>query len=449
MEAGTRNSDGSVVGIEALAADVEALRRRTRAVCTRLNQAHGHLVAVAVELLERGLWAEGGVRSPEHWLMVRAGVSPATARDVVRLARRSVELPEATEALRDGTLSLDQAAVVARHVPASHSVAATDLARDCTVPQLRRVLSRYSFHEPGGEHGPGADEGTVRLPPPTPAQQAGPGSVREDPLLTMATDPASGLFTLRFTAPVSVGALVEQAVREAKDALFSAGQTGATLADALVEVANRSLSGVEGTARSRKYQVNVHLDTDGGWLPGVGRVPDHLLRRMTCDGGLVPVWESEGRPVNLGRTTRIVPERIRRLVLARDGGCAYPGCVSTGHVDVHHVWHWSQGGPTDLDNLVALCAHHHDNHHAGAFGISADPDRPGRFDFTGRGGWRLRPLHADPPEPPGGPPAGDDVGHTHRDDDDGPPTPTWLGPTGAHLDTRWVDIRPNPPPPAA
>ena len=144
MERGARNSDGSVVGIEAVTEDVEAVRARTRAVCTRLNRDHGELVEITRELLERELWFEGGIRSAEHWLMVRAGLSPATARDIVRMARRAVELPEAMESLTVGTLSLDQASVLTRHVPATHSVAATDLARRCTVPQLRRVLSRLA-----------------------------------------------------------------------------------------------------------------------------------------------------------------------------------------------------------------------------------------------------------------------------------------------------------------
>lgn len=460
MERGTRNSDGSVVGIEAVAADLEEVRERTRVVCTRLNRAHAELVSITVDLLERSLWAEGGVRSAEHWLMVRAGLSPASARDVVRMARRALELPEAMESLRAGTLSLDQASVLTRHVPATHSASATDLARQCTVPQLRRVLSRYGFQDGSGDDGGRGDgdgsEGSDVQPDGdgsvtrerTAAEGAGPHRVREDPTLSMSTS-EDGVFTLRYTAPASVGALVEQAIREAKDALFAAGQAQATLADALVEVANRSLSGLEGTGRSRKYRVNVHLDIDGGWLPGIGRLPSHLLRAVTCEGTLVPVWESHGRPVNLGRSVRIVPERVRRLVIARDGGCAYPGCIATGHVDVHHVVHWTQGGPTDVDNLVALCAFHHDSHHAGQFGIAAEPQRPGRFVFTGRGGWVLEPLHAVPDPPTSGPPGDDE----HADGEDctahEEPPPTWRGPTGEHLDTRWVDILPNPPPTSA
>lgn len=98
MERGARNSDGSVVVIEAVAADLEGVRERTRVVCSRLNRTHADLVAIAVDLFERELWAEGGT-----------GLG----------------------ALVDGAR---------RHVPATHSSAATDLARQCTVPQLRRVL---------------------------------------------------------------------------------------------------------------------------------------------------------------------------------------------------------------------------------------------------------------------------------------------------------------------
>ena len=40
----------------------------------------------------------------------------------------------------------------------------------------------------------------------------------------------------------------------------------------------------------------------------------------------------------------------------RDGGCAFPGCgTPSGWCDAHHIVHWNDGGPTDLDNLI-LCA---------------------------------------------------------------------------------------------
>jgi hypothetical protein len=42
-------------------------------------------------------WGDGGFRSPEHYLVVRAGLSAAQARDVVAVARRGAELPAVKE----------------------------------------------------------------------------------------------------------------------------------------------------------------------------------------------------------------------------------------------------------------------------------------------------------------------------------------------------------------
>ena len=50
-----------------------------------------------------------------------------------------------------------------------------------------------------------------------------------------------GRFSLRFSAPADLGALVQAALKEAKDALFRAGHPEVTLGDAMVEVAGRSL----------------------------------------------------------------------------------------------------------------------------------------------------------------------------------------------------------------
>ena len=57
--------------------------------------------------------------------------------------------------------------------------------------------------------------------------------------LSMCT--RQGRFELRFSAPADVGALVEAAVAEARDALFAAGVPEVSGAGALVEVCARSL----------------------------------------------------------------------------------------------------------------------------------------------------------------------------------------------------------------
>ena len=116
-----------------------------------------------------------------------------------------------------------------------------------------------------------------------------------------------GRFELRFSAPADAGALVQAAVTEAKDALFAAGVPQVTWADALVEICQRSLAGVTSPGRRDSFRVYVHLDADGGWLNGAPRLPHHLVRKLTCEGTMQPLWERAGVPVSVGRALRIVP----------------------------------------------------------------------------------------------------------------------------------------------
>src|SRR5699024_7048140 len=140
------------------------------------------------------------------------------------------------------------------------------------------------------------------------------------PELSMRYDD-DGRFQLRYSAPGHIGALVEQAIREAKDALFTAARDGGSRqvtpprrdgddcawehtarpshADALAEVAPRSLSAVTNTGRASHYRVYLHLSTDGAWIGGGHALPTRLLARFLTDGILQPIWETQGRPVSV------------------------------------------------------------------------------------------------------------------------------------------------------
>lgn len=458
----------AILEVEAYAGDVDDVHARTREVCGRINRGHAELVEIMAGLLESGLWAEGGIRSPEHWLTVRGGLAPGRARDIVTMARRWDELPETVASLMAGRLSIDQASVVAQHVPATHSRAATALAEKATVNQLRRVLPRFGFPEdksaPGDKSGSGdtAESGGSAQPgggsesgdttepqdktasgdwaEPGDRTEPRPDPIAEKPQLQMYT--RDGRFHLRYDGPESDGALIEKATREAKESLFQAGQTDATLADGLLEVANRSLSCVESTSRMNKYRIYVHLDTAGGWMDRGGRLPKHMLDRLTCDGVLQPVWETEGHPVNVGRAQRIVPRRTRRLIEARDKGCRFPGCgTSGGHVEVHHIRHWRDDGLTNTSELVCLCSYHHDAHHRGEFGIKGNANELDGLAFTGRGGWPLHPLtpqHPMTPQPPRHLRIVDDVRSGPE-----PPPPDFHGPLGERLHPKWLDLPAN------
>ena len=85
------------------------------------------------------------------------------------------------------------------------------------------------------------------------------------------------------------------------------------------------------------------------------------LRMMSCNASIIPaVLNSKGEPLDVGRAQRAFPASIRRAVILRDGGCAYPGC-NMPHIysEIHHIRHWQDNGPTSLENAVMLCRYHH------------------------------------------------------------------------------------------
>ncbi len=83
---------------------------------------------------------------------------------------------------------------------------------------------------------------------------------------------------------------------------------------------------------------------------------------------------ADGLPVGIGRTSRKIPGWLSRQIRRRDNGCRFPGCERTRWAHVHHLVHWADGGPTDLDNLASLCTYHHRLVHEGGWRITGDPN---------------------------------------------------------------------------
>lgn len=96
-------------------------------------------------------------------------------------------------------------------------------------------------------------------------------------------------------------------------------------------------------------------------LDGAGDLDAASARRIACDCKVVPaVLGSDSEPLDVGRASYTVPTALRRALVLRDGGCAFPGCDRPhGWCHSHHVRHWADGGSTELNNLVLLCGHHH------------------------------------------------------------------------------------------
>uniref|UniRef100_UPI0039BFA9EC HNH endonuclease signature motif containing protein n=1 Tax=Lentzea alba TaxID=2714351 RepID=UPI0039BFA9EC len=98
------------------------------------------------------------------------------------------------------------------------------------------------------------------------------------------------------------------------------------------------------------------------------RVSADQVRQLACSAGIIPlVLGTQSQPLDVGRKARTFTAGIRRLLVTRDRGCAFPGCDRhPKHCDAHHIQHWADGGATSVDNGVLLCRHHHRLiHHSG------------------------------------------------------------------------------------
>lgn len=95
-------------------------------------------------------------------------------------------------------------------------------------------------------------------------------------------------------------------------------------------------------------------------------VTPETARRLACDAAVTQLTRDGGSTIDVGRTTRTIPPAIRTALIARDQGCTHPGCGRPHRwCDAHHIQHWADGGPTNLDNLTLLCRRHHRIVHEG------------------------------------------------------------------------------------
>lgn len=131
-------------------------------------------------------------------------------------------------------------------------------------------------------------------------------------------------------------------------------------------------------------------DVPAGTLPrcgvvGGGPLEPRTAERLACTGKVsLAISDVHGEILHLGRARRLASRAQRRALRLRDGTCVFPGCHQSKHLDAHHLTPWSEGGPTDLDELALLCRRHHVMVHEGGLRLvrrrSASPGGSIRTD---------------------------------------------------------------------
>ena len=331
-----------------------------------------------------GARADGGV-STVSWLRSHCGMTVKAAAYRVHLARTLGELPATLDSARAGRASFTNVTMIAH------------LAEDVGVAQvapLEHILvGAAETLEPGA----------MRV-----LTQA--TRLRLDPDGVLADDNHAHerrwfeceetydhVYVLRGELDAESGALVKTAIDALSHGLRCGELRSASQrrADALVELAAAQLRcgehrDVHGqrphltlTVSAAALRSGADADAQPAELRGVGPIHPETARRIACDAvrtvvTVAPAGDgaasvsgvdrdrgdgfvsARATPLSVGRATRTVPAHIRTALHLRDQGCRFPGCdAPPAWTDGHHIIHWADGGPTELENLVSLCRRHH------------------------------------------------------------------------------------------
>lgn len=365
---------------------------RMRRVVNRLEAAF----TGATRLFDRSQeWSAEGAVSAAAWLRGHCRLSPPESHQRVKVGRALERMPATRVAFESGEISYSHARVLAGPVDEQNEEAfrgveevLVGVARECSPSELRRVVEHWRMNL-DGDRGAGAANDRYerrRLH----VSRTFWGMVAVDGLL----DPEGGEILL-----TALQGLIDAGRDAQGDPRRSMPQRRA---DALVEACRSVLDGrVPVTRGGERPHISVVVSLEalssitlGSFDPiscaggprcdaaHLGPVSPETALRWACDAGISRVITgARGEPLEVGRQRRTVTGAQRRAIVVRDCGCRFPGCDRPPAWCVpHHLRHWADGGPTDLDNLLLLCHRHHRMVHEGQWGIELD----------GEGGVRVR-----------------------------------------------------------
>lgn len=381
------------------------------------NAIDGRIVEIVAEVDRDGLWATTGARSVAALVGWKTGCSPANATSIATVAQRLREFPQCAQGMREGRLSLDQIAVIAARAGDGSDEHYAALASAATVSQLRTA---------------------VRLEP---RPDTDP---RPEPQRSIIKHSDERFSYWRIKLPHVEAAKFDAALASHRDALIAewkhdhgeeddASGRVPPFPDTVDAFMRLIETGWDTEAARRPHghhtTVVVHVDVDKGAasLHLGPLLSDSDRRFLTCDATCEAWFERDGEVIGAGRATRVINRRLRRALENRDRACAVPGCGATRGLHAHHIRHWTDGGPTELLNLVLLCPHHHRLHHRGVITIAGTAG-----DLTIRDGDGRLLSAAALARPPTTPP---------------PVVPPYPGPSGERAEWKWYEpFQPQPPP---
>ena len=379
--------DGLLAGPDALAAEDlspllgPALLDRLQDLLAAQNRLAAEIARTVRECELSGAAEVDGLKTMASWLRGHAHLSTAEAARVVRAGRALEHLPSMAAGFATGTVTGEQAGLIARVAEAEQLARAAK--RGVDLAAVDAVLTDVAVSRSCADVAKAVHHYLDRLDADGP--EPDPTEGRRLVIAKHADGSISGRFDLDAVGGEKLQTALEslvQAGRCAGDDRIRAQQQ----ADALVQLCDNALAaGTLPVLRGHKPQVIVKIDAEDLVDPNVGpgagemgfgaTISSARARWLACDGQVTRiVMGPDGMPLDYGRSLRLVPPHVRRAAEVRDGGCVFTGCgAPTFWCDVHHLLEWINGGETNLDNSALLCERHHTKVHHG-FRVERRPD---------------------------------------------------------------------------
>ncbi|MBY4226782.1 DUF222 domain-containing protein [Rhodococcus fascians] len=390
-------------------------------------------IALVAEIDTRVSREKLGFPGPAGWLSSTTLLSPSKATKIVALARGLKNFPDIADAVNTGSMTIDHAALILTFAETPPK----------KLPQEGRDIARKAMIT--AATGPGARTDRIRAaitklqdtyggnkPPPedTDRNELFASKTLNGRLVAkMDFDAITGEKLLTALSPLTEPHPAADGTQDDRSPAKRRADAFGHILDRYLATSNRP------TERGEKPHVNLHIrlqdlqsqssqnnsditddettraaaesDTDPvaadrgayrdlfgdgmsvGWLPWMGPLSRNTSRQLACDCVLTAiVMDENGNPLNLARTARTVTAKQKRALTARDHGCAFPGCGKpAAWTEGHHIWHWADGGPTDMNNLVLLCGFHHRLVHHSDWEL---------FIGTDQHPWFVPPASVDP-----------------------------------------------------
>ncbi len=374
----------------AIVASRSDLRAAMKESAARIGKEHAHLMDMVQACTRAELHRHEGYRTSGEYVAAALGISCWKAHKIVASATALEALPLIRTALENGSLHLDKV---------------IELTRFAT-PETEKALVKWAARVTTGGIRKRAE---ARVAP-----DEEPLHIRRSRYLKgwMAWD--GGAYHLEGMLPPEQGALVDAAITALARRLpdhpeYAADGAASNLdqrrADAFVHLAIGAPSG------EVAHDIVLHApledladDPKGRVRFGDALLHQDTVHRLSCDARLSVVLEGkDGNALGIGHASRVVPRWLRNQMLYRDDHrCTFPGCEARSFLIPHHIRWVARGGPTDLDNLITICGHHHDLVHEYGWDVMLDED--GGPIWFKPGGMRYQPGIPPPDVPLDRPP---------------------------------------------